>query len=95
MEKLKKERTVKYMREKITVSEEVKAKSKEFARIRRNILKLLDGEHKSIPQIAEEACLSLDVITYNLMSLRKYGYITETGEITDDDYYLYKSLKKK
>ncbi len=88
-------KTIDHIKEKRTVSEELTKKRKEFTRIRKLILKSLETEPKTIPQIAQESELPLDVVTYNLMTLRKYGEI-ETGEIDDmDEYYYYQSVKKK
>ncbi len=54
---------------------------------------LKEGE-KTIPQIAEEINEPLDMVTYSLMTSRKYGDI-ETGEIDDmDEYFTYKIAKK-
>jgi predicted Rossmann fold nucleotide-binding protein DprA/Smf involved in DNA uptake len=88
-------KTIDYIKEKRTVSEELKEKRKEFARIKKLILKSLESEPKTIPQIAQENELPLDIVTFNLMTLRKYGDV-ETGEIDDmDEYYSYKVVKKK
>jgi len=89
------EKTIDYIKQKRTVSEDLKEKRKEFVRIKKLILKALETEPKSIPQIAQETKLPLDVVTYNLMTLRKYGDI-ETGEIDDmDEYFSYKLIQKK
>ena len=88
-------KTIDYIKEKRTVPEELTKKRKEYTRIRKLILKSLETEPKTIPQIARESELPLDVVTYNLMTLRKYGEI-ETGEIDDmDEYYYYQAVKKK
>jgi len=88
-------KTIDHIKEKRTVSEELTKKRKEFTRIRKLILKSLETEPKTIPQIARESELPLDVVTYNLMTLRKYGEI-EAGEIDDmDEYYYYKLVEKK
>ena len=87
---VRKDMTVTYMKEKRTVPEEVTAKSKEFARIKKAITASLESGPKAIPQIAKETKLPIDVVTYYLMSLWKYGDIEETEEIDEDDYYLYK-----
>ena len=85
-----KKSTVKYMKEKYTVSEEAKAKAKKFIKLKKTILNTLKSGNKSIPQISKETNLSLDIVTYYLMTLRRYGFVAESGEITDDDYHLYK-----
>ena len=57
--------------------------------IGKRILKSLESEPKAIPQIAEETDLPTADVVYYLMSLRKYGFIADTDEINDDEYYLY------
>jgi len=87
-------KTIDIIKETRTVSEELKAKRKEFASIKKLILTSLESEPKTIPQISEEINLSSDVVMYYLMTLRKYGDV-ETGEIDDmDEYYSYKRKKK-
>ncbi len=92
MEK-EKTRTIDIIKEKRTVSAETKQKLKEYNRVKKLILKSLASEAKTIPQIAGETELPLEVVTFYLMTLRKYGSI-ETGELDDmDEYFSYK-LKK-
>ena len=87
-------KTIDIIKETRSVSEELKAIRKEFTDIKKRILKSLESEPKTIPQIAAEINLAPDVVMYYLMTLRKYGDI-ETGEIDDmDEYFTYK-LKKK
>ena len=75
------------------IDDEKKSGHKEYNRIKKLILKSLESEAKTIPQIAGETELPPDVVTFYLMTLRKYGSI-ETGEIDDmDEYFSYK-LKK-
>ena len=65
-----------------------------FNTIKRTLLKALESGPKSIPQLAEEVELPIDVITFNIMTLRKYGDV-ETGEIDDSDEYFSYQLKQK
>lgn len=91
---MKTSKTIEHIKKVRTVSEDVKAKRKEFIRKKKLILTALKAGPKSIPQLAEEIDLSIDVITFHLMTLRKYGDV-ETGEIDDmDEYFSYK-LKQK
>ena len=53
------------------------------------ILDSIREEPKSIPEISEEVKLPLPDVTYLLMSLRKYGYVKDTNEINEDEYYTY------
>ena len=85
--------TITYMKEKRRVPEEVKTRVKEFARVKKAIVTVLELGPKTIPQIAAETKLAAATVTYYLMSLRKYGEIQESGETLDDEYYLYQ-LKK-
>lgn len=76
--------------EKVIIEEEKKIIPTNLNENWKIIVKALESGPKTIPQVAEETNLPLHVVTYNLMSCRKYGYIEETGEPTDEDYYLYK-----
>lgn len=87
-------KTIDIIKQKRTVSEEVKEKRKEFVRIKKLILKALETEEKTIPQISKETELPIEVVTYHLMSLRKF-YEIEEGEIDDMDEYFFYKLKKK
>jgi ferredoxin len=55
----------------------------------KKILRALETEPKSIPEISEEVNIPSREVTYLLMSLRKYGYISDTNNITEDEYYTY------
>lgn len=86
-------KTIDIIKQKREVSDQVKENMKAFNKIKRSILKALEEEPKSIPQIATEIDLPQDIVTYHLMTLQKYGNI-EVDDIDDmDEYYLYK-LKK-
>lgn len=75
------------------ISESLKVKMKEDNKIKRSILKTLEEEDKTIPQIAQEIGLPSDVVTYYLMTLQKFGKI-EAGDVDDMDEYFYYKLKK-
>ncbi len=86
-------KTVNHMKQKMTVSEEVKAKVKAYNKIKKQILKALEEKPKTVPEIAKEVDLSIDEIIFYLMSLRKFGSV-QVDEIDDmDEYFTYK-LKK-
>ncbi len=87
-------KTIDVMKEKRTVSPEVKERIKAFNKLKKLILKSLVSGEKTIPEIAKELELDSDAITYNLMTLLKYGFII-TGEIDEDDEYYYYKLKEK
>lgn len=88
------EKTIDVMKEKRKVSQSVKENIKAFNKLKKKILKVLETGEKTIPEIAKEMDDAIDEITYNLMTLLKYGFI-EAGEIDDDDEYYYYKLKSK
>jgi len=55
----------------------------------KKILQSLESKPLSVPEIAELTELQERDVTYRLMSLRKYGYVTDTDVINDDEYYEY------
>ena len=87
-------KTIDVMNEKRTVSDQVKNRIKAFNKLKKKILKSLEAGEKTIPEIAREMEDDIDAITYNLMTLLKYGFI-EAGELDDDDEYYYYKLKNK
>jgi predicted transcriptional regulator len=87
-------KTIDVMKEKRKVSEQVRNNLKAFNKLKKQILKSLEPGQKTIPEIAGEIESDIDVITYNLMTLLKYGFI-EVGELDDDDEYYYYKLKNK
>lgn len=87
-------KTIDVIKEKRIVPEALKEKRKEYNNIKKSIKKALGGGPKTIPQIANETGIPSQVITYNLMTCRRYGEI-ETGEIDDMDEYFTYYLKKK
>ena len=87
-------KTIDIIKEKRKVSEEVKNNIKAFNKLKKQIINSLKSGQKTIPEIATELDLDSADITYNLMTLLKYGFI-EAGEIDDDDEYYYYKLKNK
>ena len=88
-------KTIDIIKKKRVVSEQTKERRKEFNRIKKLIMHALKEEAKTIPQIAGEINEPIDVVTFNLMTCRKYGQV-ETGEIDDlDEYFTYKIAKKE
>lgn len=66
----------------------------EFVRMKNKISDVLETGFKTIPELAEATNLPIHEVTYNIMSLRKFGYIIETGEVDDLDEYCFYKLKK-
>lgn len=81
--------TVKLLREKgVKPKEETLARLKEQRQIRKKIVECLKGGEKTIPEIASETGLPSPLVTWYVMTMRKYGEIEETEE--DGEYYRYR-----
>jgi len=82
------------MNEKETEAEKVDAADlvtmKEYPQMWKNILTAIDGNKKSIPQIAEELAVDKEVITYNVMTMNKYSVVMASGMDDNEQYYYYK-----
>ena len=87
-------KTIDVIKAKRKVSQRVKDNMKAFNKLKKQILKSLEAGEKTIPEIAKEMEDDIDAVTYNLMTLLKYGFI-EAGDIDDDDEYYYYKLKNK
>ncbi len=87
-------KTIDIIKQTRTVSEELKQEQKKYRDINKPILNALKEGAKTIPQIAKEIEMPMDIVAYFLFGLRKFGKV-EVGDIDDmDEYYFYK-LKKK
>ena len=93
-EKKKKQLTVDRLKGKIVVPDEIKEKSKHFAKMKSTIKAALKSGPKTIPEIASETRLPLGTVTYYVMSLNKFGEIL-AGNDNEDDYYSYHVPEKK
>lgn len=77
--------------------EEVEEKSvlqmKEFPQLWKDIASTIDGEKKTIPEITKVLGTEGETVTYNLMTMYKYGVVVTDGMEEDMEYYYY-TLKK-
>jgi predicted Rossmann fold nucleotide-binding protein DprA/Smf involved in DNA uptake len=62
--------------------------------MRRRILEMLKAEPRTIPEIAEGLGRPAHEVTFWVMGMRKYGYVAEDKEVTDEGYYRYRSTKE-
>jgi predicted transcriptional regulator len=58
------------------------------------ILRLLETEPRTIPEIANSLGCPASEVTFWVMGLRKYGYVTEEKEVTDEGYYRYTAVER-
>ena len=84
--------TFKILRETREVPAHVKEGMKAYNKIKREIKKALKEGEKNIKAIAEATGLAPDVVTYNLMTMLKYGDVV-AGEIDEDEEYFFYKLK--
>jgi predicted Rossmann fold nucleotide-binding protein DprA/Smf involved in DNA uptake len=69
------------------VSEEKRQAQKHLLGARKAILKMLETQPATIPQIAEALHMPSDEALWHVTGMRKYGKVAEAGE--DGDYLLY------
>ncbi len=68
---------------------------KQQAKMKKMVLDAFKDEPKTVPEVAEALNSATHEAMYWVMALRKYGFIEETEEITDDGYYKYQLVEGK
>lgn len=63
--------------------------------MRGRILTLLDGGALTIPEIAEGLSSPSSEVTFWVMGMRKYGYVREEKEVTDEGYFRYQAIERE
>ena len=61
--------------------------------MRDRVLATLSDGPKTVPEIAKVMDYPVSEVMYWVMAARKYGYIEEIKEPTEDDYFQYKLVK--
>jgi len=62
--------------------------------MRSKILKILKDGPKTVPEVAEALGEPTEEVMFWMMGMRKYGYIEETQDITDEGFYRYELTEK-
>jgi hypothetical protein len=62
--------------------------------MRAHILKLLEGGPLTIPEIAGALGRPSHEVTFWVMGMRKYGYVREEKEVTDEGYFRYGAVER-
>jgi predicted transcriptional regulator len=62
--------------------------------MRSRILKVLETEPRTIPEIAETLGYPTSEVTFWVMGMRKYGFVAEDKEVTDEGYYRYQAIER-
>jgi hypothetical protein len=78
-------------REKVT---QAQAMLKEQTAVRKNLSRVLQGEPKTISEIAEAAELLPNDVLWHVTAMKKYGEVVEDGMDEDFEYYLYRLAKE-
>ena len=63
--------------------------------MRAPILKLLKAGPLTIPEIAEGLGAPTSEVTFWVMGMRKYGYVHEEKEVTDEGYFRYQAIERE
>lgn len=63
--------------------------------MRARILALVKEEPRTIPELAEVLACPSSEVTYWVMGMRKYGYLVEDREVTDEGYYRYQAAERE
>lgn len=63
--------------------------------MRDKIVDILKNGPRTVPEIAQVLGYPSYEVMYWLMGMRKYGYVSETGEVTDEGYHKYKAVEKE
>ena len=69
------------------VSDEKRQAKRHLLEARRGILKLLEAQPATVPQIAKSLHMPTDEVLWHITGMRKYGKVVEAGE--EGDYLLY------
>ncbi|PKP00125.1 MAG: hypothetical protein CVU13_01025 [Bacteroidetes bacterium HGW-Bacteroidetes-8] len=65
-------------------------KMKEYPQLWKDIIQKIGESKKTIPQLSRELSCKSEIVTYNLMTMNKYGIVTAEGMDEDEAYYYYK-----
>ena len=76
------------------VNREVREVVRDEHLMRGRILKLLEAGPLTIPEIADALASPSHEVTFWVMGMRKYGYLREEKEATDEGYYRYQVIER-
>jgi predicted Rossmann fold nucleotide-binding protein DprA/Smf involved in DNA uptake len=63
--------------------------------MRDRVLATLKDGPKTVPEIADAVGSPVHEVMYWVMAARKYGYVEESAEPTEDDYFQYLLVEKE
>jgi hypothetical protein len=74
--------------------EQAQALLKEQQAVRKTLSRVLQGEPRSIPDIAVATSLPPHEVLWHITAMKKYGEVVEDGMDDDFTYYLYRLAKE-
>jgi heterodisulfide reductase subunit A2 len=66
-------------------------KMKEYPQLWKNIRESLNGGKKTVPELSAQLGVEVETVTYNLMTMNKYGVVVADGMDNKEAYYYYKN----
>lgn len=63
--------------------------------MRDEIIEIMQKGPVTIPEIAKATNKPTGQVMFWMMAMRKYGFIAETEQVTEDDYYKYELIEKE
>jgi hypothetical protein len=63
--------------------------------MRARILKVLEAGPQTVPEIAKAIDKPTHEVVFWVMGLRKYGYVAEIKEVTDEGYFRYEAVPRE
>jgi len=63
--------------------------------MRARILKVFEAGPQTVPEIAEALGSPTHEVVFWVMGMRKYGYVAEIKEVTDEGYFRYQAVPRE
>jgi Sugar-specific transcriptional regulator TrmB len=63
--------------------------------MRARVLKVLEAGPQTVPEIATALGRPTHEVVYWVMGLRKYGWVAEIKEVTDEGYFRYQAVPRE
>jgi hypothetical protein len=78
-----------------TVNRDVREVIRDEHLMRRQILAVLEAGPLTVPEIAEAIGRPTHEVMFWVMGMRKYGYLAEIKEATDEGFYQYQAVERE
>lgn len=78
-----------------TTSRDVREVIRDEHVMRARILKVLEAGPQTVPEIAEAIGSPTHEVVFWVMGMRKYGYVAEIKEVTDEGYFRYQAVLRE